>query len=204
MWLTNFALKRPVITAMFFIAVVIFGTMSYRSLGVSLFPNVDFPIVVVQAAYPGASPAEMERLIIKPIEDQLDGIDNLDRLTASSQEGVATIIVRFKLDTDLNYAVMDVQRRVDQARGYMPVDLTPPFVGKFSTASRPDHHRGPHSKTLTGPQLSDTVIQQIIPAIKRTRRRTGRRLHRHRGARVPRVPGYDADALDRRHPARHQ
>jgi HAE1 family hydrophobic/amphiphilic exporter-1 len=168
MWLTNFALKRPVITAMFFIGIALYGFISYRSLGVSLFPNVSFPIVVVQASYPGASPSEMERLIIKPIEDQLDGIDNLDRLSATAQEGVATIIVRFKLDTDLNFAVMDVQRRVNQATGYMPADLVPPFVGKFSTASDPILTEALSSKTLTGPQLSDLVVQQIIPALKRT------------------------------------
>src|SRR5271166_4148721 len=137
MWLTHFALKRPVITAMFFIGIAIFGFLSYRSLGVSLFPNISFPVVVVAADYPGASPAEMEKLIVKPIEDQLDGIDNLDRLRATAQEGQAVIIIRFKLDTDVNYEVMDVQRRVDQARIYMPTDMTPPYVGKFSTASDP-------------------------------------------------------------------
>ena len=72
---------------MFFIAVAVFGVISYRSLGASLNPNVTFPIVVVTANYPGASPAEMERLVIKPIEDQIDGIDNLDQMSATAQEG---------------------------------------------------------------------------------------------------------------------
>ncbi len=120
MWLTRFAISRPVITAMVFIGLALYGIFSYLQLGVNLFPNVAFPYVAVSASYPGASPSEMEKLVIKPIEDQLDGMENLDRLTATAQEGEATVLARFKLDTDLNYETIDVQRRVDTARVYMP------------------------------------------------------------------------------------
>ncbi|MFY9780639.1 MAG: efflux RND transporter permease subunit, partial [Candidatus Baltobacteraceae bacterium] len=75
MWLTRFAITRPVITAMFFIGIAAFGVMSYFALGVNLFPNVQFPYVAVSASYPGASPSEMEKLVIKPIEDQLNGME---------------------------------------------------------------------------------------------------------------------------------
>ncbi len=114
MWLTRFAISRPVITAMVFIALAIFGTVAFTKIGRSSNPpGTDFPIVVVYSAYPGASPQEMERLIVKPIEDQLDGIDNLDQLSATAQEGVATIIVQFKLGTDLDIAAINVQSAVD-------------------------------------------------------------------------------------------
>ncbi len=74
MWLTRFAISRPVITAMVFIALAIFGTVAFLKIGRSANPpGTDFPIVVVYSSYPGASPQEMERLIVKPIEDQLDG-----------------------------------------------------------------------------------------------------------------------------------
>src|SRR5579872_6652699 len=130
MWLTRFCIQRPIIVAMFFIALAVFGTLSYFKLGRSLNPNVTFPIVLVTAAYPGASPADMERFVIKPIEDQMDGIDNLDRLSATAQEGTAAVIVQFKIDTDINFAAIDVQRRVEIARTYMPTDLDPPVVDK--------------------------------------------------------------------------
>ena len=81
-WLTRFSISRPVITAMVFIALAIFGTISFYRIGRSANPpNTDFPIVVVYAGYPGASPQEMERLVVKPIEDQLDGIDGLDQMS---------------------------------------------------------------------------------------------------------------------------
>src|SRR5271156_5382019 len=113
MWLTRFSIQRPIIVAMLFIALAIYGIYSFFSIGASLNPNVTFPIVIVSANYPGASPSEMERLIIKPIEDQIDGIDNLDQMSATAQEGSAVVVVQFKLDTNLDFAAIDVQRRVD-------------------------------------------------------------------------------------------
>ena len=62
MWLTRFAIKNPVITAMFFIGLAVYGVMSYFALGRNLFPNIQFPYVFVSAGYPGASPSEMEKL----------------------------------------------------------------------------------------------------------------------------------------------
>jgi len=165
-WLTRFAIYRPVITAMVFIGLALYGLVSYLSLGVNLFPNVSFPIVAVHASYPGASPAEMEKLVIKPIEDQLDGMENLDRLSATAQEGTATVIARFKLDSDLNYETIDVQRRVDTARIYMPSDITPPEVTKYGTGSDPIIEEALSSKKLSAAQLSDLVSQRIIPVLK--------------------------------------
>ena len=160
MWLTRFAITRPVITAMFFIGLALYG------LGVNLFPNVSFPFVGVSASYPGASPAEMEKLVIKPIEDQLDGMENLDRLTASAQEGTATVIARFKLDSDYNYETTDVQRRVDTARVYMPTDLVPPTVFKLGTASDPILEEAISSTKMSAAALSDLVTQKLVPDIK--------------------------------------
>src|SRR5579884_4409734 len=97
MWLTRFSISRPIIVAMFFIALAVYGAFSYFALGKNSQPNVNFPVVVVIASYAGASPAEMERLVIKPIEDQLDGIEHLDEMTATAQEGSAVVVVQFQL-----------------------------------------------------------------------------------------------------------
>src|ERR1700722_20960208 len=99
MWLTRFSIQRPIIVAMFFIALAAFGAISYVQLGKNSQPNVNFPVVVVIASYPGASPAEMERLVIKPIEDQVDGIENLDQMSATAQEGSAAGGIHFKICT---------------------------------------------------------------------------------------------------------
>jgi multidrug efflux pump subunit AcrB len=164
-WLTRFALSRPVITAMIFVALVVFGTISYFQLGRSNNPpGTTFPVVEVDASYPGASPQDMEKLVIKPIEDQMDGIDHLDLLSATAQEGTASVVVQFKLGTNLDLAAVDVQRRVDTARTYMPSDMNPPSVNK-NGASEPLLSIEVNSSVLSPTQLADVVNNQVKPLI---------------------------------------
>jgi multidrug efflux pump subunit AcrB len=151
---------------MLFIALAIFGAIAYTKIGRSNDPpGTTFPIVVVSASYPGASPQEMERLIIKPIEDQLDGIDNLDQLSSTTQEGSGSVVVQFKLGTDLNIAAINVQSAVDTARVYMPVDLNPPFVYK-NGATEPLLDVAISSNSLSPTQLADTVNNRLEPLLK--------------------------------------
>jgi multidrug efflux pump subunit AcrB len=165
-WLTRFAINRPVITAMLFIALVLAGLVSYLKLGRSNDPpGTSWPIVIVYANYPGASPQEMERLVVKPIEDQLDGIDNLDQLTATTQEGTASVGVQFKLGTDLSIAAIDVQNAVDTARVYLPVDLDPPSVYK-NGAAEPLLDLAISSNSLSPTGLADVVNNRLEPILK--------------------------------------
>jgi multidrug efflux pump subunit AcrB len=166
MGLTRFAIGRPVVTAMVFIALAIFGTISFYRIGRSADPpGTDFPIVEVYSSYPGTSPQEMERLIVKPIEDQLDGLDNLDQLTATAQEGVATIVAQFKLGTNLDIAAINVQNAVDTARVYLPADLDPPEVDKEG-ASEPLLDLAVSSKSLSQTQLADFANNRLEPIFK--------------------------------------
>ena len=166
MWLTRFAISRPVITAMVFIALAIFGMIAFAQIGRSANPpGTDFPVVVVFAGYPGASPQEMERLVVKPIEDQLNNIDNLDQLSATAQEGSASIVVQFKLGTNLDLAAINVQSAVDTARVYLPADLDPPSVEK-NGASQPLLDIAVSSKALGSTQLADFVNNKLEPIFK--------------------------------------
>jgi HAE1 family hydrophobic/amphiphilic exporter-1 len=165
MWLTRFCIQRPIIVAMFFIALAVFGALSYNALGKNSQPNVQFPIVFAVAGYPGASPAEIERLIVKPIEDQVDGMEHLDKLTATAQDGLAVVVAQFKLGTDLDFAAIEMQRRVDTARIYMPADLDPPTVEKNGAQDALLTY-AISSKTLTGPALADIMNDRVIADIK--------------------------------------
>jgi multidrug efflux pump subunit AcrB len=165
-WLTRFAISRPVITAMVFIALTIFGIVAFLRIGRSANPpGVDFPIVLVITNYPGAAPQEMERLVVKPIEDQLQGLDNLDQLSATAQEGEATLVAQFKLGTDLNVAAINVQSAVDTARVYLPSDLDPPVVYK-NGAAEPLMELAISSTSLSPTQLADEVNNRLEPLIK--------------------------------------
>ena len=205
MWLTRFSIQRPIIVAMLFIALAIYGLFSFFQIGRSLNPNVTFPIVVVTATYPGASPAEMERLVIKPIEDQIDGIDNLDQMSATAEEGMAAVIVQFKIDTNLDYAAIDVQRRVDTARVYMPTDLDPPLVDK--SAGLVSKRRSLRWRSARSTLSRDRALRPRRAA-HRARyparpERAERRRQRRREARVPRAARPAAAAGHRGDRRRH-
>ncbi|HEY8321478.1 MAG TPA: efflux RND transporter permease subunit [Candidatus Baltobacteraceae bacterium] len=166
MWLTRFALTRPVITAMVFGALTLFGVFAYFQIGKSQDPpGTTFPVVVIQAGYPGAAPQDVEKLIIKPIEDQMVGIDGLDQISATAQEGIGVVVVQFKLDTNLDLAAIDVQRRVDTARVFMPSDLDPPYVEKNSN-TQPIIDLAVNSKTLSPAALNDIVTNRVKPLIE--------------------------------------
>jgi hydrophobic/amphiphilic exporter-1 (mainly G- bacteria), HAE1 family len=165
MWLTRFSIQRPIIVAMLFMALAAFGTISFLQLGKNSQPNVNFPVVIVVSSYPGASPAEMERLVVKPIEDQIDGIEHLDSLKATAQEGTAVVVAQFQLGTDLDFAAIDVQRRVDTARVFMPNDLDPPQVIK-NGAEAPVLTYAVASKTLTAAALADMLNDRVISDIR--------------------------------------
>ena len=164
MWLT-FAIRQPIIVAMFFLGLAFYGYLSYQKLGRSDTPNVNFPIVIVHASYPGASPAEMEKLVIKPMEDHIDGIEHLDTLKATAQEGDAVVVVQFKLDTDLNYAANDVQQRINTARAYMPSDLDPPVIFKYGADGAMLTY-ALSSRTMSAEALAAVVNDRIIPLVK--------------------------------------
>ncbi|HVA26785.1 MAG TPA: efflux RND transporter permease subunit, partial [Candidatus Baltobacteraceae bacterium] len=167
MGLTRFAIQRWVITLMVFVALIVFGLISFFQLGRSSNPpNTNFPVVVVFASYPGASPQDMERMVIKPIEDQMTGVENLDELDATAQEGTAVVVALFKMGTNIDYAAIDVQRRVDTARVYMPADLDPPTVSKDGNSEPPLIDIAISSKTLSQTQIADVVNSQVSPLVQ--------------------------------------
>ncbi len=166
MWLTRFALTRPVITVMVFAALAIFGLIAYTQIGRAQNPpGTEFPLVFISADYPGASPQEMEKLIVKPLEDQLNDLQNVEQVTATAQEGSAQVNVEFKIDTNIDLAAIDVQRRVDTARIFMPSDLDPPFVGKAGS-SEPLMTLAVSSNSLSPPALADVVNNRLSPLLK--------------------------------------
>ncbi|TAM58456.1 efflux RND transporter permease subunit [bacterium] len=166
MWVTRFAIQRPTIVTLFFLAIALFGTIGYFVMGENIMPNVTFPFVGVSAGYPGASPEEMERLVIKPIEDQLQSVQHVHRLTAFAQDGTAFVGVQFKLGTNINTAQTDVQNAVDSARPNLPSDLVPPSVQRFDPSSQPIIMESVGSTTLSPVELGNLVQNTIVPDLR--------------------------------------
>ncbi|HMY17305.1 MAG TPA: efflux RND transporter permease subunit, partial [Polyangium sp.] len=131
------AIKRPVFTVMVAVALLVLGVVGYKKLGTDLFPNVAFPVVSVTIIYPGASPAEMETQVTKPIEDVVVSLNGIDRVRSFSREGVSTTVVIFKLDVDVQEAATQVRERVAQARFKLPNDIQEPVISRLDTDAVP-------------------------------------------------------------------
>jgi HAE1 family hydrophobic/amphiphilic exporter-1 len=166
MWLTRFAIRQPTIITLFFLAVALFGVIGYFQMGVNVNPSVTFPAVVVFAGYSGASPQEIERLVIRPIEDQLQNVRHVEKIFARSQEGSGTIFVQLKLGASVDAAATDVQQAVDAARINLPTDLDPPIVSKADPNAQPILREYLTSTKLSPVQLSNLVENDIVPALK--------------------------------------
>jgi hydrophobic/amphiphilic exporter-1 (mainly G- bacteria), HAE1 family len=166
MWLTRFAVRQPTIVTLFFLAIGLFGAIGYFQMGKNIIPNVNFPIVTVSANYPGASPEEMERLVIRPIEDQIQSIRHLDKVSATAVDSGAVIVVRFKLGTDIDAGANDVTQAVNAAKAFLPSDLDPPVIDKVDVSAQPILIESVTAKGMKPAALSNVVVNEIEPFLK--------------------------------------
>ncbi len=137
MTLSSVAIKRPVFTVMVTLALVILGLVGLSRLGTDLFPDVQFPFVVVTTVYPGAGPGDVENQVTKPIEDAVISINGIDRVRSFSREGVSVVMLVFKLDVDVQVASTEARERVAQARFKLPTDVKDPVVSRLDVSQTP-------------------------------------------------------------------
>ena len=168
MWLTRAALRNPVAVTMFYVAIAVVGWMSVSAMGRGVLPPVEFPVISITAAYPGSSPAEIERLVVEPIEDALDAVPNVERVSASAQSGFAQLVVRFKFGSSLQTAQTDVQHAVDGARTNLPTDLLPPLVVRDDPSQIPVAAYAVSSVVLNESERNRIVDRAILPALRAT------------------------------------
>jgi hydrophobe/amphiphile efflux-1 (HAE1) family protein len=135
--ISEIAVKRPVFTVMVILALIVLGFAGLARLGTDLFPDVSIPVVAITIVYPGASPAEVETLVTKPVEDTVVSLNGIDRLQSTSREGSSTVAVLFKLGVDIEEAATQVRERIAQVRGQLPADIKEPAVSRIDTTSTP-------------------------------------------------------------------
>lgn len=131
MSITELSVKRPsavfVLLALF-IGIGIFG---YKSLGADLYPSINVPVITVTTSYTGAGAEEIEKDVVKPIEDAVSGISGIDTLKSTSREGIGQTIITFTMETDMNSAFLDVQKAIDAAAGKLPAEADSPILTKI-------------------------------------------------------------------------
>ncbi len=123
------AINRPITTLMYVLTLIIFGSISFKSMPSALFPNIDFPMVTVQTLYPGAEASTIESQVTDKIEEAISRIGGIDSITSSSSEGVSVVMIKFFLERDINEATNDVRDKV--AAVILPRDAKTPLVSKL-------------------------------------------------------------------------
>src|SRR5262245_49960464 len=119
-------IRRPVMTVVLTVSAILFGSLSYFRLPVNDLPAVDYPVIQVQASYPGASPDTMANNIATPLERHFMQINGLELITSRSTQGNTSLTLQFSLDKDIDAAATDVQTAIAQATGALPADLPSP------------------------------------------------------------------------------
>ncbi len=131
MMISNVAIRRPVFTTMVTVGLMTLGALGARSLGIDLFPDISFPVVLITTAYPGAGPEEVEQLVSKPMEDAVSSTNGIDEVRSYSRDSMSTVVLQFKLDTDIKSAATEVREKVAAARAKLPLDIKDPVVARF-------------------------------------------------------------------------
>ena len=136
MWFTRVSLHNPVFATMVMLAIVVLGLFSYQRLRVDQFPNIDFPVVVITAEYPGASPEIVESEVARKIEEGVNSIAGINALTSRSYEGTAVVLVEFALHINGRKAAEDVREKIAAIRPNLRAEVKEPRVLRFDPASR--------------------------------------------------------------------
>ncbi len=137
MSLSETSIRRPVLTIVMSLAIILFGLTGFHFLGIREYPAVDPPIITVQTSYPGASPAVIASQITEPLEQAINGIAGIRTLSSESRQEKSSITVEFTLGSNLDTAANDVRDRVARTVRDLPVDANPPVVEKSDADSLP-------------------------------------------------------------------
>jgi HAE1 family hydrophobic/amphiphilic exporter-1 len=136
-WLAEICVKRPVFATMIILSLVTVGAFSFLSLGVDLFPKIDFPTITITVVNPGASPEEIETEVTEKIEEAVNTVSGIDELRSTSIEGISQVFVQFVLEKDVNVAAQEVENRVQTVIPNLPETAEQPTVQKLDTDAAP-------------------------------------------------------------------
>ncbi len=169
MFISDFAIKRPVVTVVTMLALVIFGLFSLASLQIDEFPDITNPIVVVAIPYPGASPEQVEREVVDRMEEAFGSISGLDQMTSKSLDGFGMITIQFLFSKNPDEAMADIRDAISSIQNDLPVEMKPPILEKFDPDELPIVSlvlRSPGMAPADLTSLADPGIKKALSAIE--------------------------------------
>jgi len=167
--LAEIFIRRPIMTTLTMLAILLFGVIAYRELPVARLPNVDYPTLQVNANLPGASPETMAAAVATPLEREFSTIAGVESMSSQSSEGNTQITLQFNLSRNIDAASQDVQAAIARTQGRLPSDMpAPPSYEKVNPADQPILFMAVYSDTLaasTVNEYADTLMAQRISMI---------------------------------------
>jgi HAE1 family hydrophobic/amphiphilic exporter-1 len=148
MKIIDLSIRRHVTIAMFTLAVILFGFVSFFRLKINLLPEMSYPTITVRTDYPGAAPAEIENLISKPVEEALGVVKNVRQVHSISRSGQSDVLLEFIWGTDMDYAGLDVREKLDALQ--LPLDVERPAIMRFDPSLDPILRFGFYSEAVKG------------------------------------------------------
>ncbi len=135
--ISEVCVRKPVFAWMIMAATIVFGLVALSRIGISQFPDVDFPTITVGVTWEGAAPEVMENDVVEIIEEALSQVEGIKGITSVSRQGSASITAELDLSRNMDVALQDVQTRVSQAQRRLPRDLDPPVISKSNPEDNP-------------------------------------------------------------------
>ena len=168
MFISDLAIRRPVITVVSMLALVVFGLVSYVLLQTDEFPDVAVPLVVVATPYPGASPDNVEREIVEPMEEAISGISGVKKVTSNALDGFASVLVEFEYEKDLQEASQEIRDKISEIRNDLPPEMEEPILTRVNPVDFPIVSVALASDTMSVAELTvlaDPGISRQLRAI---------------------------------------
>lgn len=167
MSLSSLSIKRPVLTIVMNLLIILFGYLGFKNLGIREFPVIEPPTVSVRTNYAGASAEVIESQITYPLEKEINGIEGVKSISSSSSLGSSNINVEFELGVDMEVAANDVRDKVSQATRSLPRDLEgPPIISKSNVGSEYIISMPVTNKNLTDLEICDYADNVIVPKLQ--------------------------------------
>jgi len=167
MYISNVSVKRPVFTTMVTVALIVLGVVSYNQMSVDLFPEVDFPFVIITTVYPGAGPEAVANDVTKKIEDAVNPIAGVKHIESRSSEGVSFVFTEFALETEGIVAAQEVREKIAAIRADLPSDIEEPIVQRLDPMSEAimsivmGGDRSPRELT----SMADKIVRERLESI---------------------------------------
>jgi HAE1 family hydrophobic/amphiphilic exporter-1 len=166
MVISDFAIKRPMITVVTMVALVVFGLFALWRLQTDEFPDIQQPVVLTFIPYPGASPEGVEREVLKPVEDAIKGISGVDQIFGTAGDGYAQIITLFVFEKDPQVGTQDIRDAISGIRQDLPIEMKEPVLQRFDPADIPIVSITMNSQTMTPAQLTRLADPDITSKLK--------------------------------------